>query len=68
MDWRVPYKCALVLLDSAMEEKTFERRSFCQMKVFSWVYHGKNKKQCYYRPQCLVCYVKLFFELLKLRR
>jgi hypothetical protein len=39
-----------------------------EVKVFSWIYHGKNKKQCYYKPQCLVCYVKLFFYLLKLRR
>jgi len=38
-----------------------------EIKVFSWIYHGKNKKQYYYRPECLVCYVKLFFKLLKLR-
>ena len=34
--------------------------------MFNWVYHGKNKKQCYYRANCLVCYAKLFLHLIKL--
>jgi len=31
--------------------------------MFSWVYHGKNRRQCYYRPNCLVCYAKLVLKL-----
>jgi len=29
------------------------------------LYHGKNKKQCYYRASCAVCLVKLFFMIVK---
>ena len=34
----------------------------------SWIYHGKNKKQCYHEPHCLVCYIKLFFAILRIAR
>lgn len=32
--------------------------------MLNWIYHGKKKKQCYHRPECLVCFVKLYFRLL----
>ena len=34
-------------------------------KMFNWIYHGKNRKQCYYEPNCLVCYTKLTLKLIK---
>lgn len=33
----------------------------------SWIYHGKNVKQCYYEPSCLVCFIKATFKLLIMR-
>jgi len=32
----------------------------------SWLYHGRNGKQCYYEPNCMVCYARLFFSLLRM--
>jgi len=28
------------------------------------VYHGRNRKQCYYRAGCLVCFVYLFAKIM----
>ncbi|RLI22905.1 hypothetical protein DRO45_00030 [Candidatus Bathyarchaeota archaeon] len=49
---------SMFLVDFLMERK----------EMFSWVYHGKNRRQCYYRPNCLVCYVKLVLKLVSRRR
>jgi len=32
--------------------------------MFNWIYHGKDKKQCYNEPRCLVCLAKAFFEII----
>lgn len=32
----------------------------------SWIYHSRDRKQCYYRQSCTVCYTHLFFTILKL--
>lgn len=34
----------------------------------SRVYHGRNLKQCYYRPECLVCLLRSLVQVIKLRR
>lgn len=31
------------------------------MSWFSWIYHGDNIKQCYYEPDCVVCWIKLLY-------
>jgi len=32
----------------------------------NWLYHGKDKKQCYNEPSCLVCVVKTVISLLRI--
>lgn len=32
----------------------------------SFIYHGKDRHQCYYRPSCLVCFVCAFFTILRM--
>lgn len=34
--------------------------------MFHWLYHGKNRKQCYHEPGCIVCVIRFFFALLRL--
>ena len=38
----------------------------CELEVLSWLYHGRNQKQCYYEPCCLICMLAKLLELLKL--
>lgn len=34
--------------------------------MMGWLYHGRNR--CYYEARCLLCFVKVFFAILRLRR
>jgi hypothetical protein len=31
-----------------------------------WIYHGRNRRRCWYEPNYLVCYVQLFFSVLRI--
>lgn len=37
------------------------------MGLLSWLYHGRDEKQCFYEPCCLVCFVRLGFFILRER-
>lgn len=32
----------------------------------NFLYHGKDRKYCYYRPMCLICILRTFFGLIRL--
>ncbi|RLG44115.1 MAG: hypothetical protein DRN81_05255 [Thermoproteota archaeon] len=32
----------------------------------NFLYHGKDRKQCYYEPNCVVCVVKSVFQILRI--
>lgn len=32
--------------------------------MFKWLWHGSDRKQCYYEFHCLVCWIKLCFFVL----
>lgn len=34
--------------------------------MFSWLYHGKNRKQCYYEPACVVCFIRAFLRIIQI--
>ena len=34
--------------------------------IFNWIYHGRNRKQCYYQPNCLVCKIRFLLKVLML--
>ena len=36
------------------------------VKMFHWIYHGKDRKQRYYEPHCLVCYVWLLLRIIQI--
>lgn len=36
------------------------------MGWFSWIYHGKNEKQCYGDANCLFCFVRLLYYMVLL--
>jgi len=35
--------------------------------MLNWIYHGKNRKQCYYEPNCLVCMIRTLFVIIKIK-
>lgn len=46
---------------SKMEEAT-------TMSFLSWIYHGKDTKQCYNEANCLFCSLRFAVRLVQLRR
>jgi hypothetical protein len=34
----------------------------------TWIYHGHDEKRCYYHPDCMVCFLRTIFSLIRLRK
>lgn len=34
----------------------------------SWVFHGRDIRQCWSEPSCLVCFIRAVFELIGARK
>ena len=32
------------------------------------LYHGSDRKQCYYRASCLLCYLRLYLHLYAVKK